>query len=305
MPELVNIADWVAVAGRWEFENGTARYVGPDPQSKYPYGIALAAERFRKGTIQTEVSFGERPAKSAGRLLFGYSAATQEYYSVGIGGYSYLYALDQYLPNLGWRAVMELGSRDALHPRSQFHIRTRITGQRASLSVNDVPVLDGYLPRPLLGNQAGLFAWGEDTVEFRNTVFSASRPTVFVVMQFGQPYDSLYTEVIKNVVEEMGLEAYRADDVYQPGIILQDVIRGLTESEIIIAEVTPANENVFYEIGFAHALGKTTILLADRGKSLPFDIAGYRVIFYENTIKGKKEVERQLREHLKHILSEG
>lgn len=304
MPELVKTADWVAVAGRWEFENGTATYVGPDPQSKNPYGIALSAERFRKGTVQTTVVFGEKATSSAGRLLFGYNPSTQEYYTVGIGGYSYLYVLDQYLPNLGWKAIAELGSRDALRPRSQFNIRTRITGQRASLAVNEVPVLESYLPRPLLGNQAGLFAWGDDPVEFRNTLFSASKPTVFVVMQFGQPYDSLYTDVIKNVVEEMGLEAYRADDVYKSGIILQDVIRGLTESEIIIAEVSPANENVFYELGFAHALGKTTILLADRSKSLPFDIAGYRVIFYENTIKGKKEVEHQLREHLKRILAD-
>jgi len=58
-------------------------------------------------------------------------------------------------------------------------------------------------------------------------------------------------------------------------------------------------------LGYAHALGKPTILLAERGKGpLPFDISGYRVLFYENTIAGKKQVEEGLRKHLTAILRE-
>jgi hypothetical protein len=53
-----------------------------------------------------------------------------------------------------------------------------------------------------------------------------------------------------------------------------------------------------------HALGKPTILLAERGKQLPFDISGYRVLFYENTIGGKKQVEDGLKKHLAAILRE-
>ena len=72
----------------------------------------------------------------------------------------------------------------------------------------------------------------------------------------------------------------------------------------MIAEITPANQNVFYELGYAHALKKPTILLAERGKELPFDISGYRCLFYENSIGGKKAVEDGLREHLEAILRE-
>ena len=76
---------------------------------------------------------------------------------------------------------------------------------------------------------------------------------------------------------------------FKPGIILQDIIRSIVTSDVIVAEVTPANPNVFYELGYAHAIEKPTILLAekptDSGRHLPFDISGFRVIFYDNTIK--------------------
>lgn len=52
----------------------------------------------------------------------------------------------------------------------------------------------------------------------------------------------------------------------------------------------------------AHALNKPTILLAQRGKQLPFDIRSYRVIFYDDTIGGKSLVEEQLRKHFRSIL---
>jgi len=70
----------------------------------------------------------------------------------------------------------------------------------------------------------------------------------------------------------------------------------------VIAEITPANPNVYYEIGYAHALNKPTILIAERATELPFDVSPFRVLFYENTIAGKKRIEEGLRRHLEAIL---
>jgi nucleoside 2-deoxyribosyltransferase len=47
-------------------------------------------------------------------------------------------------------------------------------------------------------------------------------------------------------------------------VILQDIRRGIVESDVIVAEITPVNANVFYELGCAHALDTPTILLANR-----------------------------------------
>ena len=128
-------------------------------------------------------------------------------------------------------------------------------------------------------------------------------PPSCVVMQFSGQFNELYEDVIQPVCADLGIEAYRASDIYRPGVILQDIIQGLTESHVIIAEITPANPNVCYELGYSHALQKPTILLADRETTkLPFDISGYRVIFYDNTIRGKSSVESELRQHLNNIL---
>ena len=120
-------------------------------------------------------------------------------------------------------------------------------------------------------------------------------------MKFEETYDDLYREVIRPVCERSGFEVQRADDVFRPGIILQDIINGLLDSDLVIAEVTPPNPNVFYELGFAHALDKPTVLLARRGGELPFDISGYRVIFYDDAIGGKPQVETTLDKHLANI----
>lgn len=59
---------------------------------------------------------------------------------------------------------------------------------------------------------------------------------------------------------------------------------------------------MFYELGYAHALKKPTILLAQRGIQLPFDIRSYRVVFYNDSIGGKPQVEQELRKHLEAVL---
>jgi hypothetical protein len=153
----------------------------------------------------------------------------------------------------------------------------------------------------LLGDGVGLFAWGRSKVHFEHTTIETADPKAFVVMQFGGPYDAIYHDVIKPVCKSKGFDAFRADDVYRPGIILQDIIAGIAESEIVIAEVSSKNPNVYYEIGYAHAIGKSTILLVEREVDLPFDIRSYRCIFYDDTIKGKNEVELTLGKHLDNI----
>ena len=125
-------------------------------------------------------------------------------------------------------------------------------------------------------------------------------------MQFTPQFDELFEDVIRPVCDDLEIEAYRASDIYRPGVIIQDIIEGLAESHVVIAEITPANPNVFYELGYSHALQKPTILLANREDttSLPFDLSGFRVIFYDNTLRGKNGVESDLRRHLLAIMGE-
>lgn len=294
---------WIPLSGNWSFQGTNAEYNGPDdPQT--PASVTLSSTRIRNGRISTNIRISEPERGNAGRIVLGYNAATENYYSVGLGGYGHAYLIDEFTKGQGWRAVSAKGITSHLKRQNLYKVDVDIRGQMVFLSVDGIEVIAQQLPHPLEGGQVGLFAWGSGSVQFEGFDWSVSDddlPRVFVVMEFDTRYDSLYSEVIKPVCKEYGFEAYRADDVYRPGIILQDIISGLKESDMIIAEISPTNPNVFYELGYAHAIEKPTVLLARRGGELPFDISGYRVIFYDDTIGGKSAVEKDLKNHLSNI----
>lgn len=294
-------AAFVQIYGRWEFSGSAATFVQPKERGN-PVGLCLAPSRLRSGAVSVTAKLHD--LEGAARIVLGFNAATGSYYSVGLGGYDFAYLIDLFTPGSGWKAVQALGSKTQLSVDKTYQLRVEVRGQRVSLTVDGVQVLDHKLPAPLQGDQAGLFAWGTGRVEFDQFSLSAHEPRIFVVMQFGEPYDGLYREVIQPVSGAVGFKAFRGDDVFRPGVILQDIRRGIVESDVIVAEITPVNANVFYELGYAHALEKPTILLANRNvEKLPFDISGYRVIFYDDTIRGKRDIEETLRKHLESIRS--
>lgn len=295
---------WVDVAGKWLIEKDKAKetvikYLGSDT-IPVKYGLCLNEGRLSQGTITTTVNFPNKVTEA--RILLGYNSQESKYFTAGIGGWEYGYTIQEYVPNWGWRSLKTTGSIQNIKPSNNYKIEVKIFGNKIRLLIDDIEILEHILEAPMTGDQIGIFAVGNEEVLFTDYSYSAEEADVFVVMQFSEPYDALYNEVIVNVAKEFNLNPFRADDVFGPGIILQDIIKGILESKIIIAEITPANPNVFYELGYAHALGKPTILLAEKGHALPFDIQAYRVIFYENSIKGKKGVEDNLRKHLRAIL---
>jgi nucleoside 2-deoxyribosyltransferase len=126
-------------------------------------------------------------------------------------------------------------------------------------------------------------------------------------MQFSSPYNEVYSHVIKDLCEEFKIDATRADEIYGPGIIIKDVIDRITRSQVVIADISPSNPNVYFEVGYALALGKPIILLAQRRGSespLPFDLSAFRVLFYDDSIGGKPKLEEGLRSHLSEILGQ-
>ena len=167
--------------------------------------------------------------------------------------------------------------------------------------MDSVPVIEYLLSSPLEGRQVGLIAAGSQRIDFSGFAVHTGRPKAFVVMQFAEPYDTFHKEVIQQRATSAGFDVIRIDEKAGPGVIFQDIQREIEDSDVVIAEITPTNPNVFYELGYAHALKKPTILLAQRGAELPFDIRSFRVVFYNDTIGGKAEVERNLQTHLEAI----
>jgi hypothetical protein len=239
-----------------------------------------------------------------GRIVFGRDRAGTQYYSVGIGSQSVAYVLERW-EGSQWRFIAVLGDTTNLEPDRPYELHIGVIGQQVMLQVDTVQVLEAVLPTPLEGEGVGVAAWGPGGVRFDAFQVHTTRPRAFAVMQFGSPFDAMYTEVIRPACEELGLTVERADDWYRPGVIMQEIIQAITRADLVIAEITPKNPNVYYELGYAHAAGVPTILLftPTETESLPFDVSGQRAIFYEDSIGGKAAVDRDLRRHIKSVLN--
>lgn len=302
--QLVEPRSWAALAGLWSFqEDRTATYRGPVQGAGVPYGLAISNIRLRDGRARVSISFEQMKATSAG-IVLGFYAEAASYVIPQLGGYDNAYAIAVFDPGFGWRAVKTAGSVGNLEADRSYILEVEQIGQRIKMFVDDVQVFDFTLASPLPGNQIGLFGFGTAAIRFAGFAAVRVQPRLFVAMQFGEPYDTLYREVIRPEARELGFNVVRIDEVYKPGIIFEDIKREIAEAKVVVAEITAPNQNVFYELGYAHALNKTTILLAQRGRELPFDIRSYRVIFYDDSIGGKPVVERALRDHLLAILKE-
>ena len=92
--------------------------------------------------------------------------------------------------------------------------------------------------------------------------------------------DMLFHAIIEPIVSRK-FTVLRADQEQKPGLITDAIIRRVTESALVIADFSTLNANVFYELGIRHAAAKPTIHMAPDDMSLPFDNAGYRVVFYD------------------------
>ena len=199
--------------------------------------------------------------------------------------------------NGSWRGAGGSGHGSTLPVGEWISLKLAVQGSTADLFVEGVKVLSTTCT--LKRGQISVLLQGSSVSAIRNVAISEEEPVCFAVMQFTDEFDVLYRDVIRPICQTYGYKVVRADDFFNSGLILDDITQSIRSAALIIADVTPHNENVFYELGFAHAIGKPTILLSDRKRErLPFDIAGFRTLFYDNTIGGKAAVEARLKQHL-------
>ena len=307
--ETERVNSWAPVEGIWDQQTDFISFVGREDSSapesiSVPRGIALSKVRFANGRVKAVITLPEDLSDSHAQIMLGFSSPESRGIFAGLSGTGSAYLLSEHVPGLGWRNLSQAGASANLQGCRPYGVEVGLEGQRLTLSVDGIKVLDYILTAPLSREQLGIYAHGGGPIKFSSVEVSTQAYSAFVVMQFTEQFNELYNEVIKPVCEGLAINAYRASDIYRPGVILQDILQGLDESYVVIADVTPANPNVFYELGYSHALKKPVILLAERGTNLPFDISGYRVIFYDNTIGGKSAVEADLRRHLTSILGE-
>lgn len=106
----------------------------------------------------------------------------------------------------------------------------------------------------------------------------------FVLMPFHEEFDDIYRLGIKEPASALGIKAERVDEqIFREGI-LDRIYRQIEVADIVIADMSDQNANVFYEVGYAHGKEKICILVTKDVKDIPFDLKHHRHIVYGGSI---------------------
>jgi hypothetical protein len=113
----------------------------------------------------------------------------------------------------------------------------------------------------------------------------------FVAMPYGEPWSKDVEKTIVAVGKKHQFNCVVSKHLRKPGSIIEQVWQDIRKSEVLVADLTGRNPNVYYELGLAQALGKPCILLLQKGKRMPFDIGLQRCIRYDPNDKGHLKAE--------------
>lgn len=120
------------------------------------------------------------------------------------------------------------------------------------------------------------------------------RPTVFVIMPFSDDFRIVYDELIQPALE--GYTVLRADTRFDERGIVEKIVTGIRDADLVLADISNTNANVMYELAIAHTLGKPTVMISQSFDQLPFDIRAYPVHEYSTHFARASELTRLLRE---------
>lgn len=122
------------------------------------------------------------------------------------------------------------------------------------------------------------------------------KPHAFVAMPFGEKTDSqgheidfnrVYAELIKPALEAAGLEVFRADEEERAGEIRADMFQELLIADLVVADLTLDNPNVWYELGVRHALrARGVVLICGERVTTAFDVYTDRKLRYSIKDRG-------------------
>lgn len=104
-------------------------------------------------------------------------------------------------------------------------------------------------------------------------------------MPFDSKFDDIYKFGIKGAADEVGAYAERVDEQTFTEGILDRIFNQISKADVIVADMTGRNPNVFYEVGYAHALGKIVLLLTQNTDDIPFDLKHRSHIVYGGKIE--------------------
>lgn len=130
---------------------------------------------------------------------------------------------------------------------------------------------------------------------------SRSQDVIFAAMPFSREYDDTFFVAMSYAARSVGATCQRIDHTDFTGDITEEIRRLIGSSVAVIVDLSESNPNVLYEAGYAHALGKPSVLICSSPlDALPFDVRNWNTLAY---VRGQTtKLQRPLANRLKSAL---
>lgn len=134
------------------------------------------------------------------------------------------------------------------------------------------------------------------------------KKTCFIITPIGgvgsavrRKTDGIIEEVIEPILAEVGYKIVVSHRIEESGSVTNAIIRGVYESDLVIANLTGNNPNVMYEVALRHASAKPIIHITENISELPFDINDQRTIEYTDDMAGACKLKEDLKKQIQNI----
>jgi hypothetical protein len=140
-----------------------------------------------------------------------------------------------------------------------------------------------------------------DKMAQENGVIQLSK-SCFIISPIGEENSEIRAradEVLEFIImpvvrEQLHYDVKRSDMIANPGLITNQVIQHIANDDLVIADLTGHNPNVYYELAIRHAVRKPLVQIILKGEVLPFDVKVMRTIQYDLTLPGVKAAKATL-----------
>jgi hypothetical protein len=105
-------------------------------------------------------------------------------------------------------------------------------------------------------------------------------PHVFMIVPFHERHKNSQ-QAIRKAAASLGLACLRTDDVHVSTSIVDRALRGIASATVVVADLTDSRPNCYYELGYADALKRPVVLIANEKQKLSFDISERSICRYK------------------------